>query len=84
MECVNEVKVKHDITKRELVSGKGTAIIMKKDIETQPARKGFNNEKTIVHIINLYKESNNNLIVAAHQAPNGVNKYKWDEILTLT
>ena len=66
MECVNEVKVQHDESKRELVSGKGTAVLVKKDIETQPARKGFNNEKTIVHIINLYKETNNNLVIAAH------------------
>ena len=76
MKCVKECKVDHGKNKRELVSGKGTVVITKEDIETQPARKGFNNDKTIVHIINLNRNVNNNLVIAAHQAPNGINKYK--------
>ena len=34
MECVKVVQVKHSNDKRELVSGKGTAVMAKKDIET--------------------------------------------------
>ena len=66
MKVVRENKVEHDDKKRELVSGKGTAIIMKENIKTQPAADGFNNDKTAVHIININKTKGENLVVGVY------------------
>ena len=66
MKVVKENKVNHDDKKRELVQGRGTAIVMKDDIKTQPAAKGFNNEKTVAHIVNTNKTEGKNLVIAAY------------------
>ena len=66
MQIAKENKVEHDDKKRELVQGKGTAIILKEDIMSQPAAAGFNNDKTIMHVININKVEGKNLVVGAY------------------
>ena len=48
-----------------VTSGKGTALTVKKGISTQIARKAFNTEKSIVHIIKLEEKKDNNLVLGA-------------------
>ena len=65
MEIVKENKAIHN-KDGVLVCGKGTLIATKKYVQSQKARKNFNNEKTAVHIINIDKKQEKNIIIAAH------------------
>ena len=50
LKIAKENKVVHE-RRGVLISGKGTAMMVRNNIETQMARREFNDEKTIVHII---------------------------------
>ena len=39
---------------------------MKSNIKTQPAKEGFNNEKTVIHILNINKTDGKNVILGAY------------------
>lgn len=82
MEIRKEIKVENKGT-RQVISGKGTVVMMSQDIQSQQTRQAFNNEKTITHMINVTDEVNNNLVVGAHQAPNEKNMHKWLELEVL-
>ena len=51
----------------QLVSGKGTAVVTRRGIESQRTRKIFNNDKMIAQIINTSAETNKNVVLAAIQ-----------------
>ena len=78
MRIVKENKVKHD-RRGVLICGKGTAMMTKGKMETCMTRKLFNEDKTIAHTIRTGKRREDNITIAAHQAPNHNNKYKWRE-----
>ena len=55
----------------------------KKTMETQYGRNIFNDEKHILHVINMVKEEETkNIVVAAYHCPNNNSAQRWEDLIS--